>query len=128
MASVGDLYIGGLDAFASPSLENFRQVKVAGPICLYSLTAHNYNATARMILLIDSATQPVNGAVTPKWAWPIAASTAAGPGVVSAEWAIPPLKFINGMWVCLSTVLTTPFTLTFPVTNDGYFETQSQVP
>lgn len=119
MPTFPELLIGGVAPIVSATLEVSHQLATkSGSIS--SLTAHNYNASARMVLLIDSATAPTAGAVTPIWAFPIAA-LATTPGTVDEKWNSGTLQFKNGLWVGLSTVLTTPFTLTLAGANDGFF-------
>lgn len=120
---VGDLLYTGVKPVVSTALEGSHRLAV-GSGSIYTLTTHNYNATARTILLFDSATLPANGGVTPIWAFPIAALSTT-PGTVTVSWSDIPLGFVNGLWVCLSTVLTTPFTLTLAGV-DGFFSAQVQ--
>ena len=131
MASVGDLLIGGLESSKTTALANAFQIKANGPVSLSTLTVHNYNASARMVLLLDlvlapSVTVPQAGAYFPVYAFPIAASTTAGPGAFTFQWAPFPLKFVSGCWVVLSTTLTSPFVLTYSGTSDGYIQGQAQ--
>ncbi len=121
MASIGDLIIGGHTPIVSQTFEVSHQLAKTGPGQVYDLTAHNYNASVRMVLLLDQIAAPVNGAVTPIFAWPIAGSTAGGPGTFSLAYLVPPLRFLNGLWVILSTVMTTPFTLTTAGATDAYY-------
>lgn len=119
MPDFPELLIGGVAPVVSTALEaNHQLATKSGSIS--SLTVHNYAGSARLVLLIDSATTPANGAVTPIWAFPIAA-LATTPGTVDRNWIAGTLQFKNGLWVGLSTVLTTPFTLTLAGATDGFF-------
>lgn len=122
MPGYGDLFVGGIKPIVSAALEVSHRLAV-GTGSLTWMTVHNYNATARTVLLLDTAsvTQPANGAVTPIWAYPIAGSTATGPGAFGVDFTNPPIQFVNGLWVIMTTSLTTPFTLTAAGASDGYF-------
>lgn len=119
MPSVGDIFVGGIAPVVSQKLEQDHQLATKTG-SLTSLTVHNYNATARMILLLDQTADPtlyVAQAVLPIWFMPISGLSTT-PGFVDKDWTVAPLQFKNGLWIVLSTVLTTPFSCTTTATND----------
>ncbi len=123
MPSPGDLYVGGIKPVVSSALTSAFQLSAKGPGVLYDLTALNFNATARMVLLLDQVPSPANASgtsVSPIWFYPIA-GLATTPGPVGLGYFVPPIQFVNGLWVILSTVLTTPYTATTSTTADGAF-------
>ena len=126
MANIGDLIVGGVYPVVSGALGKGLELSTkAGE--LHAITIHNYNATARMVLLLDQTADPTSysaQAVTPLWALPITGSGTGGPGYITADWTTVPLAFKNGLWVLLSTVLTTPFSATATGTADGFFSAQ----
>lgn len=129
MPGYGDIFVGGLPPTTSPALANGLQL--AGKTgAITWLTVHNYNAAARMVLLLSAlpANNPnpivYNGiAVSPIWAYPISGASGGIPGTLPVDWTNPPVQFTGQLWVVLSTVLTTPYTCTTSTSSpgDGYF-------
>lgn len=124
MPGYADLFVGGIKPGQSTALENSHRIAV-GTGALTTLSVLNFDTTARLILLFDtaSATQPTNGAgATPVYFFPIAAGTSNGPAQgLGFDWTIPPLQFTNGLWIVVSSTITTPFTLTAVTTNQCCF-------
>lgn len=118
-AGIGDLYVGGLTPVVSTALEVSHQLASVGG-SITALTIHNYSGSPAMVMLLDQTAAPTNGSVTPIWAYPIAGTSANGPGALSPDWTFAPLGFVHGLYVVLSTVTTTPFTLT-QTTAVGFF-------
>lgn len=119
MPGVGDLLVGGINPIPSTQLENSHQLAI-GTGSLNWLVALNFAGSARLILLIDSLAAPVAGPVAPDWFEPIAA-LATTPGVLARTWTTAPLQFEAGLWVVMSTTLTTPFTYVVAGATDGAF-------
>lgn len=124
MPNIGDLAVGGIRPIVSVALEAQHQMALGSGV-LYNLTVLNYGAAANLVLLLDQTASPAGysgTAVTPIWAYPIAASAAGGPGLLTVGGAFltPPIAFRNGLWVMLSSGLTTPFSATSG-TASGYF-------
>lgn len=129
MANIGDLYITGIKPVVSTALEANHRLSATGPGVLYYLNAQNYNLSGRLVLLIDSssATAPTT-ATGLLWAGVLPAAQPAGNNPVTPKdmvWDVPPMQFINGLWVVLSTILTTPFTIA-AATADGFFSAMLQ--
>lgn len=119
MPGIGDAIVGGIFPVVSAALEKVHQLAI-GTGCVTSLTVHNYNATARTILLLDQTATPIafsTTAVTPIWAMPVAGLSTT-PGFVDKDWTVAPLQFKNGLWIVLSTVLNNPFSCTTTGTAD----------
>lgn len=74
-------------------------------------------ATAGFVLLIDSATVPADGAVTPKFCYQLPANQTTG-----ASWISYPAPFANGIVIVFST--TGCFTKT--ISNTAFFSAQVQ--
>lgn len=115
MPNFGDIQVGGLPLGQSAKLETGHQIAI-GPGQLWSLTALNFNTSnAGLILLLDQTADPTgysSTTVAPIYANVIAVGSATnGPGVLAPA-GIPALYFTNGLWVLLSSVITTPFTAT----------------
>lgn len=124
MPNIGDLAVGGIRPVVSPALQAALQLAIGSGV-VYNLVVLNYAAAASQVLLLDQTASPAGysgTAVTPIWAFPIAASTAAGPGTLGGgAFLTPPIAFRNGLWVMLSTVITSPFTATAAGATAGYF-------
>jgi hypothetical protein len=86
----------------------------AGLLNGFSATA---GATAGYVLLIDSATVPADGAITPKFCYALPASS-----TTAASWIEYPAPFNNGIVIVFST--TGCFTKT--VSNTSFFSAQVQ--
>jgi hypothetical protein len=124
VANIGDLFIGGHTPVVSTALEPSHRLLATGPGALYDLTVLNFNASARLVLVIDSnsltAPTTIDGVSNRLiWSFPVAGLSTT-PGPLAAAWEIPPMRFLNGLWVALSTTLTTPFTIV-AAGNDGFF-------
>lgn len=121
MPTFPELMIGGIAPVYSTALEAAHQLATKSG-SIETLTVLNTNATARFVLLLDQLTSPAGQttlAVTPIWAFPVNGLSTT-PGTLSVDWTVGTMQFKNGLWVVLSTVLTTPFSLT-TAGADGYF-------
>lgn len=123
MPNFGDIQVGGLPNGQSTALETAHQIAI-GPGQLWSLTALNFSTSnAGMILLLDQTASPTgysSTAVTPIYFAPIAVGSATnGPGMLAPA-GIPAVYFTNGLWVLLSSVVTTPFTATAMGANGAF--------
>jgi len=126
--NVGDLFVGGVRPTLSGALLPAFQIEDECG-ALYDITILNFSASARLVMLLDQLASPIGAvgqAVNPLWVYPIAGSTAFGPGTLPVGYLIPPLQFLNGLWAVLSTNLTNPYSLTTTATNDGAFFAVSQ--
>lgn len=119
--NIGDLYITGIKPVVSNQLEPNHQLSAKGPGVLYNLNVQNYNATGRLLLLIDSASvgAPTGIATgTLLYVLPLPGLSTL-PTRADQVWHIPPIAFVNGLWAVLTTSLTTPYTIT-AAGNDMY--------
>ena len=129
MPNLGDLYIGGIPVTSSPSpLIGYFQLSATGPGAIYSLTVLNFDTSnAKMVMLLDQTANPSGystTAVQSIFSGPIAAgSSSTGPGYFSPG-QFPPMQFKNGLWVVLSTVLTTAFSCTTDSGANGQYFAQ----
>lgn len=116
MPGVGDALIGGIKPVVTTALTGAFNISAKGPGALTALTVMNFDTGGgRMVLLLDQVASPAAfsaTAVTPIWFWFLAAASSTVPTAVAADWTVAPLQFVNGLWVVLSTVLTTPFSCT----------------
>jgi len=111
VANIGDLYITGIKPVASAALEASHRLSAVGPGVLYDLNVQNYNATGRLLLLIDSSSASAPTTATGLiYVLPLPGLSTL-PTRADQGWEVPPLQFVNGLWAVLTTSLTTPFTV-----------------
>ena len=124
-----DIYVGGIPITKSTSTQGligYFQLSAKGPGQLWSLSVLNYDTSnAKTVMLLDQTASPASYSTTtvaPIFAAPIAVGSATtGPGYFSPG-GLPPIQFINGLWVVLSTVLTSPYSCTTDSgANGAYF-------
>lgn len=99
----------GVAATVSTALEGSRVLKASAGTLL-SLSA-TIGATSGYVMLFDATSAPVDGAVTPKWFFPVNSNGTFGG--MDKDWRIP-LLFATGITVVFST--TGPFTKTISTT------------
>ncbi|MGH8011352.1 MAG: hypothetical protein ACREQ4_02475 [Candidatus Binataceae bacterium] len=105
-----NLELGPILKGASAALESNHVLK-ASPGRIFKLTvAHTYTTSGVWVLLFDTAAVPADGAVTPDWAFPLAAATSQAQGG-NIDWNSYPREMVHGICVALSSA-TSPFTLT----------------
>jgi hypothetical protein len=113
LANIGDLYISGIKPVVSTALEASHRLSATGPGVLYYLNAQNYNATGRLLLLIDSASASVPTTTAGLiWVGVMAGLSTVPVGPINHLVGVPPIQFVNGLWAVLTTSLTTPYTVT----------------
>lgn len=117
MPNFTDLHVGGIIPVTSNALVNNLQVATGQGQLYYWSIGNSDGTNAGLYLLIDSASGsvPVNGTVKPL-DWMYVAATSSGTTTTARLYSPYPILFQNGLWICASSTLTTPFTLTSQTT------------